>query len=169
MPQNFLSLLQLLASQGIEFVVVGGVAATLHGGRRTTFDLDVVPRLSSQSWDKTIRAVWKAGGRPRIPESLDRISDVENVRRWMDEKGMRALTFRSADGVMEIDFLVQESHRFDQLLQRAELITVDGVQYAVASIDDLIAMKREAGRPQDLVDIAELEAIKSARTTAEKK
>ena len=70
---------------------------------------------------------------------------------------------------MEIDFLVQESHRFDQLLQRAELITVDGVQYAVASIDDLIAMKREAGRPQDLVDIAELEAIKAARTTQQEK
>lgn len=163
MPQNFLTLLKLLASQQIEFVVVGGVAATLHGGRRATFDLDVVPRLDSASWSKTIRAVWEAGGRPRIPETLDRISDIKNIRRWMDEKGMRALTFRSADGVMEIDFLVQESHRFDELRQRAEVIEVDGVKYAIASIDDLIAMKREAGRPQDLVDIGELEAIKASQ------
>lgn len=160
MASNFLEILSQLHDRHVDFVIVGGVAAALHGGSRVTFDLDVVPSLAPDSWMAAVDMLWALGARPRIPEPLERIRDVENVRRWQLEKGMLALNFRTPDGITEVDLLVSESHQFDGLRQRAVKITIDHRTFFVASIDDLIAMKKQAGRPQDLLDIAQLQDIK---------
>ena len=77
---NFLEVLQHLTKDGVEFVIVGGVAARLHGSSRLTHDLDIVPNLERKSWQKMIHAIWELNTRPRIPESKERISDVDNIR-----------------------------------------------------------------------------------------
>lgn len=159
MASNFLGILNQLHDRHVEFVIVGGVAAALHGGSRVTFDLDVVPSLDEESWQAAVDLLWSLGARPRIPEPLDRIRNVEQVRRWQREKGMLALNFRTPDGSIEVDLLVSESDRLEALRERAVKVTVDRRTFFVASIDDLIAMKRQAGRPQDLLDIAQLEDI----------
>jgi hypothetical protein len=160
MAINFLEILNHFHDSHIDFVIVGGVAAALHGSSRVTFDLDVVPSLAPDSWSATVDLLWSLGARPRIPEPLERIRDVEHVRRWQNEKGMLALNFRTPDGSAEVDLLVSESHRFDALRKSAVTVTVDGRTFFVASINDLIDMKRKAGRPQDLLDIAQLQDIK---------
>lgn len=160
MTINFLEILNRLHDSHVDFVIVGGVAAALHGSSRVTFDLDLVPSLAPDSWSRTVDLLWSLGARPRIPEPLERIRDVEQVRRWQTEKGMLALNFRTPDGSTEVDLLISESGRLDDLRQHAATITVDGRTFLVASIDDLIAMKRQAGRPQDLLDIAQLQDIK---------
>ena len=73
---------------------------------------------------------------------------------------LNALNFRTSDGSVEVDLLVGESEAFDELKQRAVEVSVDQRTFFVASIDDLIAMKQRAGRPQDLLDIAELRSIR---------
>ena len=160
MTSGFLQILNALHDHRVEFVIVGGVAAALHGGSRVTFDLDVVPSLTPESWQSAVDLLWGRGARPRIPEPLERIRDVEQVRRWRREKGMLALNFRTPDGSTEVDLLVGESDAFDELKQRAVEVAVERRTFFVASIDDLIAMKRRAGRPQDLLDIAELRNIR---------
>ena len=77
----------------------------------------------------------------------------------MRVKGMLALNFRTPDSTVDVDLLVGESDRFEELRARAVALTVEGRQFFVASIDDLIAMKRVAGRPQDLLDIEQLRDI----------
>jgi hypothetical protein len=72
---------------------------------------------------------------------------------------MLALNFRSPDGGVEVDLLVSESARFDELRDRAVAVVVANRTFLVASIDDLIEMKQRAGRPQDLLDIADLRNI----------
>lgn len=156
---TFLDVLSQLHDHHVDFVIVGGVAAALHGGTRVTFDLDVVPRLAAPSWQAAIDVLWSLGARPRIPEALDRIRDVEQIRRWQRDKGMLALNFRAPDGSVEVDLLVSESDQFDQLRLRAVKVALDQRTFFVASIDDLITMKRRAGRPQDLLDIAQLQDI----------
>ena len=160
MASNFLEILSQLHDRHVEFVIVGGVAAALHGGSRVTFDLDVVPSLAQDSWQAAVDLLWSLGARPGIPEALDRIRDVEQVRRWRREKGMLALNFRAPDGSTEVDLLVSESDNFLALRQRAVKITIDQRTFFVASIEDLIAMKQQAGRPQDLLDIEQLESIR---------
>ena len=143
MASNFLQILNDLHDHRVEFVIVGGVAAALHGGSRVTFDLDVVPSLAQESWTAAV----------------ERIRDVEHIRRWRLEKNMLAMNFRSPDGSVEVDLLVSESDQFDALRARAVTVTLGPRTFLVASIDDLIAMKRRAGRPQDTLDIAELQEI----------
>ena len=156
---DFLKFLNALTDSGAEFVIVGGVAARLYGSTRLTHDVDVVPRLDSISWASLVDEIWALGGRPRIPEKREAIKDLKNIRTWMTEKGMLALTFRSTDGMAEIDLLVSESDRFETLKNNATRLELEGRKYFVASIPDLIEMKRRAGRPQDLLDIEQLEAI----------
>lgn len=160
MASNFLDILTQLHDHHVDFVIVGGVAAALHGSPRVTFDLDIVPSLAPYSWTAAVDFLWSLGARPRIPEPLERIRDVEQVRRWQVEKGMLALNFRTQDGATEVDLLVSESNQFEALRQRAIRVTLDQRTFFVASIDDLIAMKQQAGRPQDLLDIAQLQSIK---------
>lgn len=160
MKSGFLEILNALHDHRVDFVIVGGVAAALHGGSRVTFDLDVVPSLAPESWRSAVDLLWALGARPRIPEPVERIRDVGHVRRWRREKGMLALNFRTPDGSTEVDLLVAESDAFGKLKQRAVEVTVDQRTFFVAAIDDLIAMKQRAGRPQDLLDIAELRNIR---------
>jgi hypothetical protein len=160
MASNFLDILNQLHDHHVEFVIVGGVAAALHGGSRVTFDLDVVPNLAPQSWQAVVDLMWSLGARPRIPESLDRVRDVEQVRLWQRDKGMLALNFRTPDGSTDVDLMVGESDRFDALRERAVKITLDQRTFLVASLDNLIAMKQQAGLPQDLLDVAQLQDIR---------
>lgn len=159
MASGFLEILNQLHDHHVDFVIVGGVAASLHGGSRVTFHLDVVPSLTPDCWQAAVDLLWSLGARPRIPEPVDRIREVEQVRRWRRDKGMLALNFRAPDGSTEVDLLVGESDRFDELRQRAVKVTVDQRTSFVASIDDLVSMKQRAGRPQDVLDIAELRDI----------
>ena len=165
MQSDFLTFIRTLAQSGLEFVIVGGVASSLHGGSRLTHDIDIVPSLDPVAWRRAVDVIWAAGGRPRIPESQEAIGDVANVRVWMRDKGMLALSFRSPDGTVEIDLHVAESHRLKELQRNAVTVDLDGIRYYVASLDDLIDMKRRAGRPQDLLDIAELERLRERRRT----
>ena len=159
MASDFLNILNRLNDSRVEFVIVGGVATALHGGSRVTFDLDIVPSFAEDSWQAAVDLLWELGARPRIPEPLNRIRDVEQVRQWGREKGMLALNFRTADGSIEVDLIVAEADRFEELRQRAVPITIEKRTFFVAAIDDLIAMKQKAGRPQDLLDIAQLRDI----------
>lgn len=156
---NFLEFLRNLAHRGADFVIIGGVAARLHGSTRLTHDVDVGPSLAPDNWRQAIDAIWESGGRPRIPEPLERIRDVAHVEAWMRDKGMLALSFRSPDGSAEIDLVVSEAHRLAELKQRAVVVTLDDIDFYVAAISDLIAMKEAAGRPQDLLDVEELNRL----------
>ncbi len=160
MASNFLEILNHLHDRHVEFVIVGGVAAALHGGSRVTFDLDIVPSLDPDSWRETVDLLWSLDARPRIPEPLERIRDPERIREWRRDKGMLALNFKSADGSVEVDLLVGESDGFGSLRERAIEVRLEERTFYVASIDDLIAMKRQVGRPQDLLDIEQLEGIR---------
>jgi hypothetical protein len=58
MASDFLSILNRLHDSRADFVIVGGVAAALHGGSRVTFDLDIVPRLEEAPWQAAVDLLW---------------------------------------------------------------------------------------------------------------
>jgi hypothetical protein len=86
---------------------------------------------------------------------------VDQVRRWRSDKGMLAMNFKTADGRTEVDLLVGESDQFASLRDRAVKVRIEERSFFVTSIDDLISMKKKAGRPQDLLDIDELNNIRN--------
>lgn len=148
----------------VRYVVVGGVAVVLHGFQRVTGDLDLMVDLSPEQAGAAVRALFSLGLRPRIPVDVTEFADPERRRLWSLEKGMRVFTMTDpGNPVRSVDLFIEHPIDFDEVYDRAEVQDLDGTIVRIASIPDLIRMKRLAGRPQDLADIEALEAIQERR------
>ncbi|MBI3186088.1 MAG: hypothetical protein HYZ28_28460 [Myxococcales bacterium] len=87
-------------------------------------------------------------------------ADQAKREQWVAEKGLAVFTLWSSQmPATEVDIFVREPLPFEEMEARARTINIAGALVRVASIDDLIEMKRKVGRAKDLEDIAELEAI----------
>lgn len=149
-----------LADSGARYLVVGGVAVVLHGHPRFTADLDLVLALDTANLRRALDALAGLGYRPRAPVSLDEFLDPETRARWIEEKGLTVLSLWSAElPATEVDLFASEPFPFNAAYERAVRADLGDVLVTVAGLSDLIALKRSAGRPQDLEDIRSLEAI----------
>ena len=149
---------------GVRYVVVGGVATLLHGYARLTVDLDLVVDLSPSEAEKAIAVLTAIGLAPRVPVDAREFADPAKRDAWMRERNMRVFTMIDPNNPLrQVDLFVESPIRFDDLWSRAETIHLDSTDVRVASIPDLVEMKRRAGRPQDFVDIEALESILARR------
>jgi len=155
--------LAALGASGVRYLVVGGVAVVLHGHLRTTADLDLVVALDPDNARRAVAALTGLGFRPRAPVAAEAFVDSAARASWIADKGLTVFSLWS-DRVagLEVDLFVEEPFDFDAAWARRVTVTLDRTTTTVASLDDLLALKRAAGRPQDLADIVALEAI--ART-----
>ena len=149
-----------LEAGGVRYLVVGGVAVVLHGHLRFTADLDLVLAMDAGNLRRALDALSQLGYRPRAPVSLDEILDPVTRKRWIEEKRMTVLSFASpVMPTTEVDLFATEPFPFEAAYERALHAQLQGISVTVASLHDLIALKRSAGRPQDLEDVQILEAI----------
>lgn len=150
--------LRLLAEHEVECVIVGGVAAAIHGSLVLTNDLDVCYSRTPSNLRQLAKALQSVHARLRnVPEGLPFILDAETLS--------RGLNFTFATEIGDLD-LLGEVHGVGQYEDvRAGSIMVDlfGHRFAVIEIGKLIAAKRAAGRPKDLIALPELEAIQEAQ------
>lgn len=160
----FEELLSYLDAAGVRFVVVGGLAVVIHGHARLTVDIDLVLDLETENVRRAIDALTARGLRPLLPVNASDFADAETRREWVDTRNLQVFTMHDAGNpLLTVDLFAREPIPFDDLWSRAETIVLGGRAIHVASLDDLIAMKRDAARPQDLLDIEKLEAIARKR------
>lgn len=160
----FSAIFGALEDAGARYVVVGGLAVVLHGYARLTADVDLVVDLSPGEAVKAVAALTRIGMVPRAPVQARDFADANERRRWIEEKGMRVFSMHDPrKPLVEVDLFVDPPVGFDELFERAEWVELGERRVRVASIADLIAMKRLAGRPKDAEDIAALEAIARRR------
>ena len=136
-------------------MVVGGVAMVLHGSARFTKDLDLCYSADRPNLDLLGRALVELEAKLRgIDEAVPFVPDGRTLRRT------GILTLDSAEG--PIDLLVQPAGApsYEELRRRAVRMDLGEFGVLVASLDDLAAMKRAAGRAIDLVDLEEIEVIR---------
>jgi hypothetical protein len=147
------AILRALAQRQVEFIVVGGIAVQAHGYIRATADLDVVPRPTLLNLSRLgeslvdLEAVARrATARLNVtdPQLLMRVPMVPLVTRY------------GRLDLLNIEHLAGAPGSYDDLDSRALAITLDGIEVRVAGLDDLLRMKRAAGREQDRLDIAAL-------------
>ena len=149
-----------LETSGVRYLVVGGVAVVLHGHPRFTADLDLVLSLDADNLARALPALEALGYRPRAPVSLIEFADPGQRRRWIEEKGMTVFSLSSPQlPATEIDPFASEPLPFEAAYRRALRADLGTTTVTVVSLRDLIALKRGAGRAQDLEDVAALEAI----------
>lgn len=152
-----------LNDAGVRYVVVGGLAVVLHGHPRLTADVDIVLDLEPVAAKKAMEALKMIGLRARAPVDPAAFADPAQRASWIAEKGMTVFSmYSSANPLLILDLFVRDPIPFEELWSRSRMIDLGGVRIQVASIDDLIAMKRAVARPQDLSDIEALEALKAA-------
>ena len=131
---------------------------------RLTLDVDLVVDLDPEPAWEIVDALTELGFIPRAPVKARDFATATSRDAWVEEKGMQVFTMVDrANPRLVVDLFVRRPIDFDALWSRAETIALEGVLVRVAAIEDLIAMKRAAGRAQDLDDIRHLEWIRTKR------
>jgi len=152
------ALIKRLVSHGVDFVVVGGIAMVGHGSARITRDLDVCYATDPANLEALGGALVELRARLRgVDDDVPFAPDSQTLRRTT------ILTLDSVDGWIDLLVSPPGAPAYEQLRSHAERVTIDGVAVLIASLDDLEAMKRAAGRPIDEIDLEEIEVIRRLR------
>lgn len=151
---DFRGILTTLAHAGVEFILIGGVAAATHGSARATFDVDVVYRRTPENLQRLSEALaphspYLRGAPPGLPFTLD----AQTLR--------RGLNFTLSTRLGDLDLLgeVVGGGTYEALVGKSRELEVFGVKCRCVDLPTLIQLKRAAGRPKDFEAIAELEAL----------
>jgi hypothetical protein len=157
---TFLQLIPRLREAGVEFVIIGGVAAIAHGAERNTMDLDIVASMSLDNLQKLIAAIQGLRPKFRMRPDLPVVTpDNHNLR------GIKNLYLTTDVGA--IDILGAVEGIGDYAAVRARAITLDlgeGLGTClVIDLDGLILAKQTANRTKDREALPELEVIRRRR------
>jgi predicted nucleotidyltransferase len=159
-------LLTELTGAGVRYVVVGGVAVVLHGYLRTTADLDLIIGMDQLKIEAALYTFDRLGFHPRAPVPLHAFADATERKRWIDEQNLQAFSpWNSSMPGFEVDIFVESPLPFEDLYDHATRARIGDKTVPVAGIDDLITMKRAAGRSRDLEDIEALLRLKEKNET----
>lgn len=157
-------LLNTLDRHGVQYLVVGGVAAIAHGAQRPTADLDCLALRTADNLDRLARALRELRARLRV----DGLSDTEAaaLRVHVDADTLGRLeisTWRTDAGDLDVlaDLPDARGHRlaYRELMERADRQDFHGVAVHVAALDDIIASKEWADRPKDREALPELRRL----------
>ena len=156
MTTDFKAILRALTEGGVEFIVVGGVAATVHGSARLTRDIDAVYRRTPENIGRLVAALtpyqpYLRGAPAGLPF------------RWDSATVQRGLNFTLTTQLGDVDLLgeIVGGGSYDALATSSTVVRVFGVECRCLNLDRLIEVKRAAGRPKDFEAIAELETIRN--------
>ena len=151
---EFRQVIAALAAAGLRFVIVGGIAMRLQGSAHITDDIDFVVARDPENLEALVNAL--APYHPALrgaPPGLPFVWDVRTL------KNITNITLKTDLG--SVDLLGEPAGiaSFNALWDNATVIDQDALAVRVASVPDLIAMKRAAGRPKDLLHLMELEQM----------
>lgn len=152
---NYAKLLGTLAGARVEFIIIGGVAATIHGSTRLTLDLDVCYSRSDANLTRIVAALSPC--RPYLrgaPEGLPFDWSAATLRAGLN------FTLTTKIGFIDLLGEVAGGGGYDALLPHCDTVKMFGHSVLCLNLEWLIRTKRAAGRPKDLEAIAELEIIR---------
>ena len=150
---SLLSMLEGLTKAGIDFVVIGGVAARAHGSVRITEDLDICYDSELHNVERlaALLAEWNA-----YPRGVD-----PGLPFIMDRKTLQTapiLTLTTDEGALDVFDIVEGIGDFAKV-RRSSVEVESGVRFRALSLEGLVKAKRAIRRPKDLEQIPELLAL----------
>jgi hypothetical protein len=162
MTPDLLAFVRVLSGGGVDYIIIGGVAAGIHGALRTTLDLDVVYGRDPENVARLAAALepfqpYLRGAPSGLPFRLD----ADTV--------LRGLNFTLTTSLGDLDLLgeVIGGGGYEALKASADVVELEGFQCQVVSLRKLIELKRAAGRGKDRESLAELEALLEERERPE--
>jgi len=149
-PLDAQRILEELARQEVDFVLVGGLAAQTHGNTRMTNDVDVIPAPEPDNLARLAAALRALDARvlnPGHEETEIEASMLPRATIWQ---------FATRHGDIDVLHEAPGAAPYPELRERALVIALDGTHVPVAGRDDLIRMKLARNRPVDRADVAAL-------------
>jgi len=151
---DFRGLITLLANSRVEFIIVGGAAATAHGSARLTRDLDIVYRRTSENILRLVRALTSCEPYPRdAPAGLPFVWSERTIQNGLN------FTLSTTLGALDLFGEIIAGGTYEDLRPSSIKLQLYGVECFCIGLERLIQVKRATGRPKDLEVVAELEAI----------
>lgn len=148
-------LLRLLIDGGVDFVIVGGIAAIAHGALRTTLDLDVVAAFNHENMGRLLAALHEVHPRNAARPDLGEIeATAEELARY------RNLYLVTDVGELDVLGELPPIGGYAEAAETAVRFELFGKECAVLGLDQLIAIKEHLGRAKDLEALRELRAIR---------
>ena len=145
-------ILRVLASNRVNFVVIGGLAVQGHGYVRATYDLDVIVEPTTLNLTRLSEALAELEAELRAPATLA-LGDPHQLRK---APLIPVLTRFGPLDVVHVQHVAGSPASYGALRDAALVVDLDGIEVPLAGLSDLIRMKRAAGRDQDLADIEAL-------------
>jgi hypothetical protein len=134
--------------------------SVLHGHLRATADLDLIVQLTSENARDAVRALESLGFQPTAPVPALMFADAEARRTWIEDKGMTVFGLWSDRFPgLEVDLFASEPLDFEAAYARAVRVQLSSTVATVVALEDLVALKKAAGRPVDLADIEALRML----------
>ena len=157
-PTDFHDLLHRLLAGRVDFILVGGLAAIVHGAARATYDVDVVYDRSQENVERLCAALaplepYLRGAPLGLPFTLN----ADTIARGLN------FTLQTTSGDLDLLGEVTGGGGYNELLPFTETLMLYGYSCRCVTLDKLIDLKRAAGRPKDNEALAELEALRDER------
>jgi predicted nucleotidyltransferase len=137
---------RVLDQHGVRYVVIGGIAAVLHGATHVTTDVDIVPDDARANLEQLSAALHELDARIRIagePDGVPFDQSAESLAR------VAIWNLRTSKGDLDISFVPSGTRGYQDLERDADLMSVGGTDVSVASLADVIRSKEAAGRERD--------------------
>lgn len=147
--------LGVLTRHRVDFVVIGGIAASLHGSPMVTHDLDICYARDRENLERLASALRELGARLRgAPDDVPFILDAKTLR--MGDH----FTFSTEAGALDCLGTPSGVSGFEEIAKNAVTYDLEGLRVRVTSLDDLMRMKAAAGRPKDRIALENLGALR---------
>ena len=148
---------QVLAEHEVDYVLIGGLAAVLHGSPTLTNDADILPAQTEDNLTRLGAALRDLEAKVRSPDTPDGIP-FEPHPELLRSMAMLNMTTRCGD--LDLSFAPAAMDDYEEVAERAVTYDISGTRVLVASLDDVIRSKETAGRPKDEITLPTLRALR---------
>lgn len=157
----YIDLFSALERHHVQYLLIGGLAVSLHGVERVTMDVDITVAMQPDNLSALISMATELKLSPVLPVPLESLNNLSLLKEWHQQRNLSAFALRTQEiSGVTVDILLFPPVDFADMHRSAVSFNIANVNVQVASIEDLILMKRAVGRPIDLSDIQHLEKLK---------
>ncbi len=147
-------LIQSLGRHQVEFVIIGGIAAAIHGLARATYDVDIVYKHTMENCDRMVSALqpfhpYLRGAPPGLPFRFDKQTLFQGCN----------FTLETSMGDIDLLAEIPGASSFEDVMEHSISLNAYGCQIQCVTLEKLIHLKRSAGRAKDIEMLAQLEAL----------
>lgn len=151
---------QALNKAEVNYLVCGGMAVVLLGFARLTVDLDLIVSLEKENLENLYNTLTKLNYRAKIPIKKEEFIQKEKLTKLAREKNLKVVSFYNLKDPFKVVDIGVNLPNISKILKNKKHIKVKNLVIPIIFIDDLIKMKNNLARKQDLIDVENLKKIK---------